>query len=383
MSQGVVESQMSQLTDPGDSQNREQADFNTTNDWETYSQQLTNSSVQELFQTLNQENASKQTKQELENILTSAASNEKLEENNDNVTDNSVATSITNATNDPENMQHLNHISLDLIGFMQTRDTIREYADYFTNVKNTTTQVMETIFKKIKENTDLSASVTNNAANTLGHVGKFLDSLFPRPGLDISSLQQQLDSKINQQMQDKNAQFTNIRAYIDTILQETATEAIINETVSNAQIFITEINNYETSMNKLMNLYQTKELSNENKMKILSLWNQLLSLNELIKNYKESNSHFSIREFDVIIEYFQDLNLQINRMNSEFESFPDKTSTAEPSPKKRGFLAAFGIGGKKTKQTKRANKQSKKNKLKKGGKSIKTKKNRRTKRKYV
>lgn len=372
------DSQISQLSQSQPYSDTEEP--KTVESWEEFSQDHTTTSLFTLFKELNEAPETGKAKEELENILTSAASKEETEEINDSATYDSTVTSITNTQNDPESMQYLDHITVDLIGFMKTRDTIQEYADYLANVKSTTTKIMDTVFKTIKQNTELSTSVVKNAANTLGHVGKFLDELAPKTGLDIEMLQKKLNEKIDQQMQEKAAQFTNIRANVENILQETTQNIIRDEATPKAQVLITELNNYETSMNKLMTLYQTKELSNENKKKILSLWNQLMSLNELIKDYNASKSYFSTREFDVIVEYFQNLTLDINKLNGEFEGFPDKVSDEEP-PRKKRFFGIFG--GKQSRQTKKTNKQSKKNKLKKGGKSNKSKKNRRTKRKNV
>ena len=124
--------------------------------------------------------------------------------------------------------------------------------------------------------------------------------------------------------------------------------------------------------------------------KILSLWNNLLSLDGLIQQYNDSQKVFNINEFNIIIEFLSDLTLQLQDLKSQFEGAPTKKARVEEptvsAPTKSAFslegltgMFSMGKKGGSKRKTKKSQKISKKNKkfMSKGNKS---KKNRKTKR---
>ena len=230
---------------------------------------------------------------------------------------------------------------------------------------------------------------TINITNSLKEMNTFFTSFLPKSGLDTNILRNKLDEKINNIIQNKEQKFADIRGNVDNKLQIMAEKAIDDETYDKSIELVNSLDTYKAAMDQITKLYSEKELNNEQKMKILSLWNNLLSLNELVNQYQKSGKIFNNNDFQIIIDFLKDLTKQINELIEEAESaqpkaIKQKTDTESKSAFQWLKLGRFNTGTKGGKRkTQKKRRFSKKNKGSKGGKGNKSKSrkaNRKTKR---
>jgi len=351
-------------------------------DWENFSSSDQSSNLRDLFAEIREASQ----KQKLERLLNAATgvSEDRLDD------EDATATTITRTAGNQPAMDLVDKMSGDLLEFVKSRTvTAGQLQLAYDQIKEVTTTQMKTLFGAFEQG---AAAVTSETTvNTLKQLQGFLSSFLPKPDLDIEALRAQLDKKIEEEMKEEENKFMNIRASVNTNLQITATSVFSDEATEKSKELLSSLDGYKAAIDGITDLYSKKDLNNEQKMKILSLWNNLLSLDELIKQYNESQKMFNLDEFQIIIDFLEDLTKQIQDLIAEVQELPDvkKARTEEEAvqPKSafslEGLTGMFSMGKKGGKRTTKKGRRSSKKANKTGGKKTNTKSrkaNRKTKR---
>jgi hypothetical protein len=357
---------MSQL---GESQNMDTE--NEWPDWESFAFSDESVNLRDLFAEIQEDRQ----KQQLERLLNAATgvSEDKLDD------DEATATTITKVAGNQPAMDLVDKISGDLLEFVKSRMvTAGQLQLAYDQIKDVTTAQMKTMFGAFEQGVAIVTSETT--VNTLKQLQGFLSSFLPNPDLDIEALRVQLDRKIEEEMKEEESKFINIRANVNINLQITAANVLNDEATEKSKELLSSLDGYKAAIDGITNLYSKKELKNEQKLKILSLWNNLLSLDGLIKQYNDSQKMFNPEEFQIIIDFLNDLTKQIQDLIREFQDLPDikKTKIEEVEQPKsafslEGLTGMFSMGKKGGKRTTKKGRRFSKKANKTGGKKTNTK----------
>jgi hypothetical protein len=365
------------LSQFGESQNTDTE--NEWPDWENFSHSDQSVNLRDLFAEIKEASQ----KQQLERLLNAATgvSEDKLDD------DEATVTTITKAAGNQPTMDLVDKISGDLLEFVKSRTvTAGQLQLAYDQIKDVTTAQMKTMLGAFEQGAVAVTSETT--VNTLKQLQGFLSSFLPKPDLDIEALRAQLDKKIEEEMKEEESKFINIRASVNTNLQITAASALNDEATEKSKELLSSLDGYKAAIDGITDLYSKKDLNNEQKLKILSLWNNLLSLDGLIKQYNDSQKMFNIEEFQIIIDFLDDLTKQIQDLITEVQDLPDikRTKTEEVvQPKSafslEGLAGMFSMGKKGGKRNTKKGRRSSKKANKTGGKKTNTKTTRKANRK--
>jgi hypothetical protein len=277
----------------------------------------------------------------------------------------------------------INNISAKLLNFLPTTSiTQAQYSLAIDDIKDN----MKTEFKRYIEKIP---TIQENTQNLWNKINVVIDTISPKPGLNVDELKSNLEDVLRTRMEELHEKFVNVKANVETHLQNTAKKAISEEAIEKSTELLASLETYKKAMDSVIDILLDKELSTDQQKQILSLWNNLLSLDGLIQQYNDSKKVFNTEEFDIIIDYLKDLTVQLQDLKDRFEGAPSKKAKIEEPPvapaksafSLEGLTGMFSMGkkGGSKRKTKKAHRFSKKPKKTSGNKN-KSKKNRKTKR---
>jgi len=206
----------------------------------------------------------------------------------------------------------INNISAKLLNFLPTTSiTQAQYGLAINDIKDN----MKTEFKRYIEKIP---TIQENAQNLWSKINVVIDTISPKPGLNVDELKSNLEDVLKARMEELHEKFINVKSDVETHLQGAAKKAISEEAIEKSTELLASLETYKKAMDSVIDILLDKELSADQQKQILSLWNNLLSLDGLIQQYNDSKKVFNIEEFDIIIDYLKDLTVQLQALTVLF-----------------------------------------------------------------